>query len=209
MVYQGGSKLRKKSHISLAKFLVNNMQVEDLTEYKKSFYLGSILPDIKPSFLTKRHTFNETFETLIDEIKKITVDYDVNKGINRYYARHLGVITHYLSDYCTYPHNEIFDGSMTEHIHYEKELKFSLKEYVEREDTQRIREQSDRHCSFDEIIHLIWQTHKEYLTALKDINQDIQYIIDLCYKVVDAILTFFEMALMQIHKGSNHNMIYT
>ncbi|MDD3173915.1 MAG: zinc dependent phospholipase C family protein [Herbinix sp.] len=199
--------MRKKSHISLAKFLVNNMQVQDLKEHKKSFYIGSILPDLKPSFLTKRHTFDETFETLIDEIKKITVDYDINKGINRYYARHLGVVTHYLSDYCTFPHNSIFEGTITEHIYYEKELKYSLKEYVNREDTQRERKHGPVLCTFDEIIHLILKTHKEYLKALKDVHKDIQYIIDLCYKVVDAILSFFELAMIQLHKNLNHQIV--
>lgn len=200
--------MRKKSHISLAKFLVNNMQVEDLKEHKKAFYLGSILPDIKPSFLTKRHTFEDTFGILIDEIKKITVDYDINKGINGYYARHLGVITHYLSDYCTFPHNSIFEGSITEHIHYEKELKLSLKKYVERDDTQRERTQCQKHCSLDEIIHLIYRTHREYVRALKNVQQDIHYIIELCYKVVDAILSFLEIAVAQLHNSLGRKAAY-
>ncbi len=200
--------MRKKSHISLAKYLMNNMRVQDLNEHKKAFYIGSILPDLKPSFLTKRHTIDETFETLIDEIKKITIEYDINKGINGYYARHLGVITHYLSDYCTFPHNSIFEGSITEHCYYEKELKFSLKEYVQSEAAQREREQIQNFHSIDEIIHFIRKTHKEYLKALKNVKGDILYIIDLCYKVVDAILLFFEMALAQLHGGLNnkHNM---
>lgn len=201
--------MRKKSHISLAKFLVNNMQVQDLHDHKRAFYIGSILPDLKPSFITKRHTIDETFEVLIDEIKKITVDYDYTKGINGYYARHLGVITHYLSDYCTYPHNDIFEGSITEHVFYEKELKFSLKAFVNHEDNQRERLQSQHHCSFDEIIHLIWKTHNEYLKAIKNVSQDIQYIIDLCYKVVDAILSFLEKATDALHKDLRRKAIYT
>ena len=71
--------MRKKSHISLAKFLVNNMKEHKVIKYKKAFYLGSILPDLKPSFLTKRHTFEETFDILINEIKSITINYDVSK----------------------------------------------------------------------------------------------------------------------------------
>jgi len=171
------------------------MQVKDLSEHKKSFYIGSILPDLTPSFLTKRHTFEETFETLISEIKKITINYDINKGINGYYARHLGVITHYLSDYCTFPHNVCFEGSITQHVHYEKKLKLSLKQYVNREENKRERVSSQLLCSLDEIIHLILKTHNDYRNALKNVHKDIQYIIDLCFKVVDLILTFFETAL--------------
>lgn len=193
--------MRKKSHISLAKFLMNNMQVNDLLVHKKSFYIGSILPDIKPSFLTKRHTIDETFEILIDEIKKITVNYDIDKGINRYYVRHLGVITHYLSDYCTFPHNDIFVGNISEHVFYEKELKHSLKAYVKSEENQRERNACQLVCSVDEIINYITETHKEYLKALKNVHKDIQYIIELCYKVVDLILSFFEIAMARLeHK---------
>lgn len=191
--------MRKKSHISLAKYLMNNMKVQALHNHKKAFYIGSILPDLKPSFLTKRHTIEDTFEILIEEIKKVTVDYDIHKGISSYYARHLGVITHYLSDYCTFPHNSIFDGSITEHVYYEKELKYSLKEYVNREDTQREREQNQRLLSLDDIIKLIKKTHKEYLRAIKVVHEDIRYIIELCYRVVDAILLFLEKALEGLH----------
>jgi hypothetical protein len=178
------------------------MQVKDLQEHKKSFYIGSILPDLKPSFITKRHTIDETFDDLIDEINKITIDYDVNKGINCYYARHLGVVTHYLSDYCTFPHNTIFEGNMKEHMHYEKDLKYSLKEYVNREDVQRERNQNFH--SADEIIRYIRKAHKEYLKALKVVHEDVVFIIDLCFKVVDAILLFFEMAFNKLRKELEH-----
>ncbi len=200
--------MRKKSHISLAKFLMNNMQVQDLNEHKKAFYIGSILPDITPSFLTKRHTFDETIITLIEEIRKITIDYDFKKGINGYYARHLGVITHYLSDYCTYPHNDIYDGNIKGHVTYEKELKHSLKAYVNQENNQRERLQRQRNCSFDDIIYLIKKTHEEYLKAVKNIHQDIHFIIELSYKVVDAILSFLEKSLYELH-SSRHSMMYS
>jgi hypothetical protein len=173
---------------------MDNINVQELNEHKKAFYIGSILPDLKPSFLTKRHTIEETFEVLIEEIKRVTVDYDIHKGINSYYARHLGVITHYLSDYCTFPHNKIFDGSITDHVYYEKELKFSLRDYVNREDVQRERDDNTFH-SIEEIIHFIKKTHREYLKAIKAVHEDIQYIIELCYKVVDAILMFMEMSI--------------
>ena len=191
----GGNKLRKKSHISLAKYLMNNMNVQDLYEHKKAFYIGSILPDLKPSFLTKRHTIDETFDILMDEIKKITIHYDINKGINSYYARHLGVITHYLSDYCTFPHNSVFTGTLSEHCYYEKELKYSLKEFVQSSSAQRQRTECKKSQTIEEISLFIRKTHREYLTAIKTVKGDIHYIIELCFKVVDAILMFFELAL--------------
>jgi hypothetical protein len=144
----------------------------------------------------------------MEEIKKITVDYDINKGINSYYARHLGVITHYLSDYCTFPHNSIFDGTITEHVYYEKELKFSLREYVQSDAAQREREQIKKFHTIDEISRFILKTHREYLRAIKNVKGDIHYIIDLSYRVVDAILMFFELALQKLENELvlNHNL---
>ncbi len=186
--------MRKKSHISLAKLLLNNMKVKDLSDHKNAFYLGSILPDLKPSFLTKKHNINETFDILINEIKRITVDYDVNKGINGYYARHLGVVTHYLADYCTFPHNTSFTGSISEHIYYEKELKKLLRTYVRLDAAKENREEPGESRSLEDIEQFIRNTHADYLKAWKAVKVDINYIMYLCHKVVDAILSFFELA---------------
>ena len=54
--------MRKKSHISLARDIVRNSEDEGLRKHKWAFYLGSILPDIKPSFLYKKHEIDGTFE---------------------------------------------------------------------------------------------------------------------------------------------------
>ena len=45
--------MRKKSHISLARYIVANTKDEELKKHKLSFYIGSILPDCKPSFVYK------------------------------------------------------------------------------------------------------------------------------------------------------------
>lgn len=198
--------MRKKSHISLARFLVHNIKEHQLSAHKKAFYIGSILPDLKLSFLTRRHTFEETFDILIDEIKRITVDYDFSKGISRYYARHLGIITHYLADYCTYPHNSCYTGTMTDHVYYEKEMKFKLLEYIELDDIHSESLQGQILHTFDEIVQYIKKTHKEYLEALRAVKQDIHYIIELCSKVVDAILAFFNMAFKAIQSNTEQSL---
>ena len=48
-------RLRKKSHILVARYLADQMPAtKSLQSHRKAFCLGSILPDIKPSFLTKK-----------------------------------------------------------------------------------------------------------------------------------------------------------
>jgi hypothetical protein len=186
--------MRKKSHISLASYLMESVDTEELKNHKKAFYIGSILPDCVPSFVTRRHNIDETFDLLKEEIVKITDDYDVNRGITGYYCRHLGVITHYIADYFTFPHNKIFTGTMREHCSYEKELKFALKSYVNSEAVQwHVLDRKERFKTVDEICNFIREMHAEYLKAIKAIKMDCMYIVKLCQRVVDAILMIFKI----------------
>jgi hypothetical protein len=88
---------------------------------------------------------------------------------------------------------------MREHVYYEKDLKFFLRDYVKREDVQM--ERSQTFHTADDIIRFIVKTHKEYLKALKVVHEDVHFIINLCYKVVDAILMFFQMAFRKLEFG--------
>ncbi|WP_033167839.1 zinc dependent phospholipase C family protein [Clostridium sp. KNHs205] len=187
--------MRKKSHISLAGYLLNSMNIDELFQHRKAFYYGSILPDIKPSFLTKRHTIEETFDILTEEIIKITDEFQVHKGINRYFTRHLGVVTHYIADYFTYPHNSIFTGSIKAHCGYEKKLITALKEYVKSEDAVKARAKNFLFATVEEILKFIKEMHAEYLKVAKKVAVDCVYIVELCHKVVDGILQIFEMNL--------------
>ncbi len=185
--------MRKKSHISLTNYLIKSMKFDELMNHKKSFYIGSILPDCIPSFITRRHNIEETFGILKEEILKITDNYDVERGITGYYSRHLGVVTHYIADYFTLPHNDVFKGNLKDHCTYERDLKLALKSYVKSDEAVRRREENMIFKSVDEILKFIKEMHEEYLKAIKAIKVDCMYIVYLCHKVVDAILQIFEM----------------
>jgi hypothetical protein len=189
--------MRKKSHISLANYLIKSMKFEELINHKKSFYIGSILPDCVPSFITRKHNIEETFEILKEEILKITDNYDMDRGMTGYYTRHLGVVTHYIADYFTFPHNNIFKGNLKEHCTYERDLKLAFKSYVKSDEAVRGRAKSAIFKSVDEILKFIIEMHEEYLKAIKIIKIDCMYIVELCHKVVDAILQIFELNFLE------------
>lgn len=184
--------MRKKSHISLAKYILESKGMEELNKCKKSFYVGSILPDCVPSFLTRKHNIEETLDLLKTEISKVTDKYDVTKGINTYFCRHLGMIIHYVADYFTFPHNSIYPGTMMEHCYYEKELKFAFRKYVKSEQAKRNRLLESAYNTPEEIVGFVKSMHDEYLKAIKRISVDCHYIVELCFRVVDAILHYFE-----------------
>lgn len=191
-IFIGVDVLRKKSHISVAKFLIDNMNVNSLDNHKLSFMFGSILPDCMPSFLTRKHTIEDTFYILRKEIRGITEEYDTTKGEGIYFWRHLGIITHYVADYFTLPHNKVFSGSLKDHINYEKKLKFELRTYIKNDILELTREQKGSMKSVDEICAFIMKMHQLYIKVANEIKEDCQYIIELCHYVVDSVLQFLE-----------------
>ena len=114
--------MRKKSHISLARHIVATTDDAELKKHRFLFYIGSVLPDIKPSFLYKRHEMTSTFPAISKHIERLSEGEKVLKHKNRKYYLDLGQISHYLADYFTFPHNRTYPGSLKDHCSYEEKL---------------------------------------------------------------------------------------
>jgi hypothetical protein len=190
--------VRKKSHISLAKYLIATMDVQELSHYRKAFILGNILPDCKPSFITRKHEFDGTFEEVKERIKDLTEDCDVYSRNKRVYWRNLGQITHYLADYFTFPHNSNYDGSLKDHCSYEQELKLLLKEYIISGKAAMDREELVEIQSVEDLFRFIERKHTEYLEFKSNVSKDIQYILSVCHQIVYSVLALFNEKLVSI-----------
>lgn len=200
--------MRKKSHIALTTYLIHNLDDIELKKHKYSFYIGSLLPDCVPSFITKRHCIEDTFHNLKEEIEKITIYNDVDKGLNSYYFLKLGVITHFIADYFTYPHNSIYEGNISAHCLYEKELKFVLKDYIKAYTVDKempiIKNLKMGELYFkksvEDICNFIKEKHEEYLKQEIVHKIDCEYILSVCKSVVDFIIHIFELRLVELRE---------
>lgn len=201
--------MRKKSHIALTTYLIHNVGDIELKRHKYSFYIGSLLPDCVPSFITKRHCIEDTFHNLKKEIEKITIYNDIDKGINSYYFLKLGVITHFIADYFTYPHNSIYEGNLSAHCLYEKELKFALKDYIKtytnNQEMYIIKDKLKRNemqfkKTVEEICNYIKEKHEEYLKLDIVHKIDCEYIVNVCKSVVDYIIHIFQLRLVELRE---------
>lgn len=180
-------RLRKKSHILVARYLADQMPAtKSLQSHRKAFCLGSILPDIKPSFLTKKHEYFGTFEEIQGKMKAL-IDNDPKGSKERVYWRRFGEVMHYMADYFTFPHNRTYKGSLAEHNSYEAELKNRLKECIlsGRADSQL--EEAKHFDSFEELVEYIRERHTCYLESPRCIADDIRFILRVCYQVVQGI----------------------
>lgn len=180
--------MRKKSHILLARFIADQMDTaQELQSHRKAFCLGSVLPDMKPSFLTKKHEFGGTFSEIQDKMKELTVECELESRNERVYWRQLGEVIHYVADYFTFPHNVTYEGTLLEHGQYEKTLKNRLKSYI-------LSGQADIHVrqdlvfeNFHELSHFIKKSHELYLSKERNVAEDMEFILTICYQVVQGM----------------------
>ena len=202
--------MRKKSHISLAKHIVNISDVPNFDKHKKAFYVGSVMPDFKPSFLTKRHEINETFELVEKRIRKLTQGYDSPKELSTMYFEKLGEVVHYIADYFTFPHNKEYPGTMAEHCVYEGQLKHKLRAYIRNFDEKKLQawkrnlqlEDLDRFQSVADICGFLKEEHRRYIRrGHHSVEEDCKYIVGICSKVAMAILHVCMLTM-------NHKKVY-
>ena len=188
-------KMRKKSHISLARYIVEKMELQELQEYKKAFYIGSILPDCKPSFLTKRHEINGTFEDVKKYVLNLTTQYNIYDRNARTYFLNLGQVIHYVADYFTFPHNDTYTGNIKDHCVYEKELKKVLEEYLKSDKLKKKREEVRKFKTPEALLEYVLMKHEEYLKLKNTVVEDCRYIVDVCMTVVTAVVNLLNQKL--------------
>ena len=180
--------MRKKSHILLARYLADQIpDDQSLQSHRKAFCFGSILPDIKPSFITKRHEFFGTFDEIQGKMQNL-IDIGIEDSNQRVYWRRLGEVIHYMADYFTFPHNRIYTGSLSNHNYYEKILKRELKSCILNGEAQKYLEPAIYFSSFSALIEYIKTIHENYLNESRNVDNDMKFILNMCYQVIQGVI---------------------
>ncbi len=180
--------MRKKSHISLARFLVREVGDDVLRRRWKAFYVGSLLPDCRPSFLTVRHEYEETFDLVESKIRSLLEAPAQRQEDSMRYMIDLGQIFHYIADYFTFPHNSNYPGSLKDHCIYEKYLKFRLRSYIREKACAVCAQEGEQLYSVEEILDYIRKNHREYMEEFRSVEEDCEYIIRVCRQVLAAMV---------------------
>ena len=188
--------MRKKSHLSLAGFLVQGMDNEVLSRRWRSFYLGNILPDCKPSFVTVRHEYDKTFDLMAEMLRALAEEDGYWSMDTAQYMRDLGQIVHYIADYFTYPHNTHFPGNIKDHCVYEEHLKHGLRAYIREGKAVFYTGNTRRMRSVDEILAYIREEHEAYMSAPRSVEDDCAYITRVSSQVLAALPQFPAVPVM-------------
>lgn len=179
--------MRKKSHISLARFLVQGSGSDILSHRWKAFYLGSLLPDCRPSFLTMRHEYDGTFEMVEDKLRRLVEARALLADSMRYMVD-LGQVFHYIADYFTFPHNSHYPGNLKDHCRYEECLKQGLRAYIRGGYAIFHSEENEKISSVEDILAYIQENHRVYMENVSSVEEDCEYITRVCSQVLAAII---------------------
>lgn len=180
--------MRKKSHISLARFLVKGVNDDVLSRRWKAFYVGSLLPDCRPSFLTVRHEYDETIDMVEDKIRRLIDESDSRSTDSTRYMIDLGQVFHYIADYFTFPHNNNYPGNFRDHCVYEEYLKLGLRAYIREGHAVFHSEDTLKLTSVEDILDYIRESHQEYMQSLHNVEEDCEYITRVCSQVMAAMV---------------------
>ncbi len=190
--------MRKKSHISLANHMLSEFRDETLMAHAYMFQFGSLLPDLVPTFLTRKHRMDTTFDILEKKLRKVVEEYDGREGLSMSGCKDLGVVTHYIADYFTLPHNHKFKGNLRAHVSYEEVLKHAMRQYVSQENIENQPLIRMTMSSVDEICEFIKNCHMEYIKMAVD-GQDIdcRHSVEVCRQVLEAVM-------LLLHQRQSH-----
>lgn len=184
--------MRKKSHISLAGYLVKELRLQELIKHKKAFYLGSILPDLNPKMVKEPHEIETSFEKFQDSVRLLIQEAKAGECSERVLWRRTGMIIHYLADYFTFPHNSTYGGNLKDHCVYEGDMKYQMREYVRTPEAKMIflnqREQAFQISTEESLFAYIKESHACYLTEKHSVVKDCRWILAMSAVVLVAML---------------------
>ena len=169
--------MRKKSHISLARYIVNSLDDKELKKHRFSFYIGSVLPDIKPSFIYKRHEINGTFPYVKKHIARLSEGQKV-----------------------TFPHNKIYPGGFKDHCSYEERLKRDLRSYIKSGEAERQHISGGHFVDAKALCDYIQKAHDDYIERKHDVAEDITHIVEVNRRAIEGMIEVLA------RKSENHRL---
>ncbi len=184
--------MRKKSHIALAVGLVHGLNLKPRMKHRLSFYVGSIFPDLTPSFITRRHCISETFTINGDNMIKFLDKYDGKRDMTISSSFRMGIVMHHIADYFTYPHNTHFPGTLKDHCSYEEVLKKDMYKFIGQVQRGEPLSNLPVFSGVDQIQDYILEMHARYMQLPGNTENDCSYAYETCAAVMASLLLMAE-----------------
>ncbi|WP_297418325.1 zinc dependent phospholipase C family protein [Clostridium sp.] len=111
--------MKVKTHVKIAELAFsNNINVVPKGFSKFMFNFGLVMIDQSWHVKTHPHYMQKSFKYVIEKIEELLSV----KKFNGYHSMQLGIVIHYLCDFCCNAHISGSIGNISNHIKYEREL---------------------------------------------------------------------------------------
>ena len=102
-----------------------------------------------------------------------------------------------MADYFTFPHNKTYTGTLIEHGQYEKALKNDLKSCIKSGEAERHVKEAISFGCLSELFTYISESHEQYLRKTRNVAEDIEFILNVCFQVIQGIFVLCTGAAYQ------------
>lgn len=137
-----------------------------------SFVYGNVLPDLSFKYRITMHSKNVDWNKVLKIIEDISCN---TERINENISVKLGILTHYLCDFFTFPHNEAFTKTIIHHEIYEQSQRLVLWGKLSQIWDECGKEINVELNSQRDIINYIEDMHSMYIKNSGDKNRDILF----------------------------------
>lgn len=184
-----------KSHLMLSAFLMDLVPVR-----KAAFLYGSVEPDIiLVSYLSGsmhgKSFHGHDYRNMSKRIQSVLARMQEGKGHGLLHSYRLGKLIHYIADSFTFPHNEMFHGSLRSHMLYEDKLEEGLQ--------HRLKDMQAGSCTLPPAFLLshVFSCHAEYVRRAGSAETDLDYILRLSAAAAFSLTSGEHAAVMLTAEG--------
>ncbi len=182
--------MKVKTHVKLAELsLLKNMNIVPEGFSKFMFNFGLVMVDQSWLVTTHPHYMQKSLTYINEKIENLFLV----KKFNAYYSMQLGLVVHYLCDFCCHSHMSGSIGNISYHLKYERELQkylfrnFNiLKNQIHNKSNNinlTFHNTSSITASIDNILH-------DYVKGDASYSWDIQQCVQISSFVCSAIFNF-------------------
>ncbi len=153
-----------------------------------AFLLGNIRPDLSIKYRRIGHTRKESYEFLLQEIRELA-QIPVYGFCGIRYSMRLGILCHYLCDYFCVVHRDDYEGTLRNHLKYEKVLDCYFREHKQSIVSSATEEEYDLSVDSKAIIGELTRTHDEYLgQGQHSLNDDVAQALRACIALTHRLV---------------------
>ncbi|WP_294394715.1 zinc dependent phospholipase C family protein [uncultured Clostridium sp.] len=178
--------MKVRTHFHLAKLSLSNIKSSYPENFSLNmFYLGTILADCCWLTYTNPHFYKKS-EKYVEKKLDLLLEKD---RFNWYNSLQLGIVIHYLCDFCCYSHITDKVGNINDHMIYERKIQKYLLENMTIFNGQHKNKNSRRIYDLQKIIE---KQILKYRKGRQCFKWDIQNCIEMSSNVCEVIFRKFE-----------------